>query len=124
MARNSYFLNFMLLKASIIVTRKSYVESPQQNGRVGRKHQYVRRDLLYQSKLPLSFSSYAVLPDVFLSNIVTTTLLRNKSPYHMIHNNSPNVSTFKFFGCLCYATTLQSHGTKLQAQAIKSVFLS
>jgi len=41
-----------------IIHQKSRVEIPRQNGRVERKHQHiinVRRDLLFQSKLPPSF---------------------------------------------------------------------
>jgi len=56
-----------------ILRQRSCVETPQQNGRVERKHQHILnigRALLYQSKLPFSFWSYAFLHVVFLINRV------------------------------------------------------
>jgi hypothetical protein len=54
-----------------IFHHKSCVETPQQNGRVERKHQHilnVGRALLYQSKLPASCWSYALLHATFIIN--------------------------------------------------------
>jgi hypothetical protein len=106
--------------------QKSCVETPQQNGRVERKHQHilnVGRALLFQSKLPKSYWSYAVLHAVFLINRVTTPLLKNQSPYQILYNSIPDSNTFKVFGCLCFASTLQVHRTKLHPKARKSLFL-
>jgi len=41
----------------------------------------------------------------------------------MLYNALPDINSFKVFGCLCYAFTLQAHRTKLQSRARKSVFL-
>jgi len=123
MTLNLCYLPFMLL---MVLHQKSCVETPQQNGRVERKHQHilnVGRALLYQSKLPPSFWSYAIHHAVFLINRVPTPLLENKSPYFLLHHKLPDISLFKVFGCLCYASTLQSHRTKLQTRARKSIFL-
>ncbi|CAJ2636545.1 unnamed protein product [Trifolium pratense] len=109
-----------------ILHQKSCVETPQQNGRVERKHQHllnVGRALLFQSKLPKSFWSYAVLYATFLINRITTPTLHNKSPFQLFHNSIPDMSLFKVFGSLCYATTLTAHRTKLDPRARKSVFL-
>jgi len=81
-----------------------------------RKHQHilnVARALLFQSKLPNIFWSYAVLHSVFLINRVSTPLLKNKSPYKVLYDSLPDINSFKVFGCLCYASTLQAHRTKL-----------
>ena len=73
-----------------IIHQKSCVESPQQNGRVERKHQHilnVARALLFQSKLPKFFWSYAVIHAVFLINRVPTPLLKQKSPYQLLYGS-------------------------------------
>ena len=106
--------------------QKSCVETPQQNGRVERKHQHilnVGRALLFQSKLPASYWSYAILHAVFLINRIPTHLLQGQSPYYVLHQKLPDINTFKVFGCLCHASSLQSHRTKLQTRAGKTVFL-
>lgn len=102
--------------------QRSYVETPQQNGRVERKHQHifnVARTLLFQFKLPKNFLSYVVNHATFLINRVSTPLLNNLSPYQLLYYSLPNVNVFKVFGSLCYASTLQSHRTKLDSRAIK-----
>jgi len=109
-----------------ILHQKSCVEAPQQNSRVERKHQHilnVGRALLFQSKLPNCYWSSVVLHAIFLINRVTTPLLNHKSPYHVLYDKVPDSNTFKVFGCLCFASTLQSHRTKLQSMARKSIFL-
>jgi hypothetical protein len=71
-----------------IVHQRSCVETPQQNGRVERKLQHilnVGRSLLFQSKLPPSFWSYAILHAVFLINRFPTPLLNNQSPYFILY---------------------------------------
>jgi len=81
-----------------IVHHKSCVETPQQNGRVERKHQHilnVAKALLFQSKLPPTFWSYAVLHVVFLINRVSTPLHHNQSPYLVLHNKLPSIDLFK-----------------------------
>jgi hypothetical protein len=109
-----------------IIHQTSCVENPQQNGRVERKHQHllnVGRSLLFQSKLPNKFWSYAVVHATFIINRVTTPLLQNKSPYHLLYNHPPNLEHLKVFGSLCYASTLHIHRTKLDPRARKCVFI-
>jgi len=109
-----------------IIHQRSCVETLEQNGRVERKHQHILNvsgALLSQSKLPNIFWSYAVLHSVFLINGVSTPLLKHKSPYQVLYDILPDIQSFKVFGCLCYASTLQAHRTKLQSRARKYVFL-
>ncbi|KAK2390516.1 putative mitochondrial protein [Trifolium repens] len=104
----------------------SCVETPQQNGRVERKHQHilnVGRALLFQSKLPKHFWSYAILQAVYIINRIPSPLLNNKSPYSLCHNKDPDLTELKVFGCLCYASTIQNHRTKLDTRSRKSVYL-
>jgi hypothetical protein len=104
----------------------SCVETPQQNGRVERKHQHilnVGRALLFQSKLPKQFWSYAILQATYIINRIPSPLLNNKSPYHLRFQHDPDLHELKVFGSLCYASTIQSHRTKLDSRARKSVYL-
>jgi hypothetical protein len=115
---------FFTLKG--IIHQKSCVETPQQNGRVERKHQHilnVGRALLFQSKLPKQFWSYALLHATFLINRVPTPILLNQSPYQVLHNTIPDLSHFKVFGSLCFASTLTAQRGKLDPRARKSLFL-
>jgi hypothetical protein len=116
--------DFFALKG--IIHQKSCVETPQQNGRVERKHQHilnVGRALLFQSKLPKHFWSYALLHATFLINRVSTPLLHKQSPYQVLYNQTPDISQFKVFGSLCFASTLTSHRSKLDSRARKAIFL-
>jgi transposase InsO family protein len=109
-----------------IIHQRSCVETPQQNGRVERKHQHilnVGRALLYHSKLPKSFWSYALLHATFIINRVPTPVLGNMSPYQKFYDQLPDINSFKVFGSLCYASTLTAHRSKLDPRARKSVFL-
>ena len=109
-----------------ILHQRFCVETPQQNARVERKHQHilnVGRALLFQSKLLNCYWSYDVLHVVFLINRVTTPILHHKSSYHVLYDKVLDSDLFKVFGCLCFASTIQSHRTKLQSRARKYIFL-
>jgi hypothetical protein len=109
-----------------IVHQTSCVETPQQNGRVERKHQHilnVGRALLFQSKLPKQFWSYAVLQATYIINRIRSPLLQNKSPYFLRFQIDPNLHDLRVFGSLCYATTLLNHRTKFDSRARKVVYL-
>jgi len=119
------FLLHSFYDSTGILHHRSCVETPQQNGRVERKHQHilnVGRALLYQSKFPASYWSYALLHATFIINRVTSTILHNKSPYQLLHNKVPDIESFKVFGYLCYPSTLQAQRSKLSPRAIKFVF--
>jgi len=40
-----------------------------------------------------------------------------------LYGSLPDINSFKVFGCLCFASTLLAHRSKLQSRARKSVFL-
>ncbi|CAJ2651582.1 unnamed protein product [Trifolium pratense] len=109
-----------------ILHQTSCVESPQQNGRVERKHQHIlniARALLYHSNLPKNFWSYAVLHATYIMNRMPTPVLQNKSPYEILHQSLPDLHDLKVFGSLAYASTLTIHRTKLSPRGRKCVFL-
>jgi hypothetical protein len=109
-----------------IMHHTSCVESPEQNGRVERKHQHllnIGRSLLYQAKIPKMFWSYAIQHATFFINRILTPYLDNKSPYEMMNNNLPDLTNLKVFGSLAYASTLHAHRTKLEPRSRTCIFL-
>jgi hypothetical protein len=109
-----------------IIHKTTCVESPEQNGRVERKHQDILNvgiALLFQANLPKSFLSFVVQHATYLINRLPTNVLNNKSPYELMHNDIPSLEHLKVFGSLAYASTLQSHTTKLEPRSRKCIFL-
>ncbi|GJX97740.1 ribonuclease H-like domain-containing protein [Tanacetum coccineum] len=86
--------------------------SPQQNGIVERKHRQlfnVARSLLFQGDIALNMWSECVLTATYLINRLPTSLLNGKSPYDLVYNKPPSLKHLRSFGCLAYATILNSH---------------
>jgi hypothetical protein len=110
-----------------ILHQTSCVESPQQNGRVERKHQHllnVGRALLFQSNLPKYFWSCAVLHATYdLINRINTPVLQGKSPYEFLLKTLPDLGALKVFGSLAYASTLHVNRTKLSPRGRKCIYL-
>lgn len=109
-----------------IIHQTSCVETPQQNGRVEKKHQHilnVGRALLFQSRLPKQYWPYAILHAAYVINCVPSPLLQNKSLFFLIHGKLPNLENLKVLRCLSQASTLQAHRSKLEPRGRKCVFL-
>jgi transposase InsO family protein len=109
-----------------IVHQTSCVYTPQQNGRVERKHQCIlniARALLIQSKLPPKFWGYAVLHSVYLMNRMPSMAIKGQLPYQLLFKELPDLSMLKVFGCLCYTSTHEAKRTKLDHRSFKCVFL-
>ena len=60
---------------------------------------------------------------VYLINRTPSTAIQNKTPYEMLYNHPPNLSSVRVFGCLVYAATLAHNRTKFQPRARQSVLL-
>jgi hypothetical protein len=109
-----------------IIHHTSCVETPQQNGRVERKHQQILnigRALLIQSNLPKIFWCYAVTHAVYIMNRIPIPILKNKSPYSLLYKCDPDMHLLRVFGSLAFASTLSNHRTKLEPRARKCIFL-
>ena len=83
---------------------RSYVDTPQQNGRVEHKHRHilnVARALRFQAFLPIKFWGDCVLTAAYLINRTPTKLLKGKSPYEVIYGCQPSCNEILVFGSLC-----------------------
>ena len=104
----------------------SCVDTPQQNGRVERKHRHILevvRALRFQAHLPLKFWGECVLTAVHLINLMPTPTLKGKSPYEVLFKRKPNYNHLKVFGSLCYAHNHDKHRDKFSTRAHRCIFL-
>ncbi|GJT64366.1 retrovirus-related pol polyprotein from transposon TNT 1-94 [Tanacetum coccineum] len=85
-----------------IVHETSCVGTPQQNGRVERKHRHIlnmARALRFQSNLPIEFWGECILAVGYLINRTPSVVLHNKTPYEMLHGKPPSFDNLRVFGC-------------------------
>lgn len=64
-----------------------------------------------------------MLTTTYLINRFPTKILKNRTPYEVLFGQAPSYQILKPFGCLCYASTLVVHRTKLDPRLVKYVFL-
>ena len=109
-----------------IVHHTSCVATPQQNGRVERKHRHilnVSRSIMFQANLPIKFWGESVLTAAHLINQTPSSLLHGKSPYECLYGKSPSYDRIKTFGCLCYAHKSSRDKDKFKAKSRKCIFV-
>lgn len=109
-----------------ITHQTSCVETPQQNGRVERKHRHilnVARALLLQGQLPKRFWGESILASTYLINRTPTPILQNKTPYEILHGQPPIYDNLRVFGTLCYARKISRGKDKFDKRSTRCVFL-
>ena len=102
------------------------VGTPQQNGRVERKHQHilnVSRALMFQANLSLRFWGECVLGAVYLINRTPSILLDNKTPFELLCGHAPNFDVLRVFGCLCFAHNQRAKGNKFAPHGRRCIFV-
>lgn len=60
---------------------------------------------------------------IYIINILSSSVLKWKTSYEVLHKKQPDYSVLKTFGCLCCTTNTHPQKTKFKAQALKSIFL-
>jgi len=116
----SYFL------ASGIVHETSCVGTPQQNGRVERKHRHllnVARAIMFQGSLPIQFWGECALNAAYLINRTPSMVLNGKTPYKVLFGKRPSYDHLRTIGCLCYIHNQDHHGDKFASRSRKCVFV-
>ncbi|KAL2249476.1 UNVERIFIED_CONTAM: Retrovirus-related Pol polyprotein from transposon TNT 1-94 [Sesamum indicum] len=109
-----------------IIHQSSCTYSPQQNGRVERKHRHllnVARALLFQASLPIKFWGDAILTATFLINRTPSRLLEWKTPFELLYGHPPQFDHLRTFGSLCFATNINPHKSKFHPRALKCILI-
>ncbi|CAH9080033.1 unnamed protein product [Cuscuta epithymum] len=113
-------------RGSGIIFQTSCVGTPQQNGRVERKHRHilnVARALRFQGNLPISFWGECVLTASYLINRTPSAIHEYKTPYEILFGVPPCYKSLRVFGCLCYAFNMKSKNDKFLSRSRKCVFV-
>ncbi|XP_019084235.1 PREDICTED: uncharacterized protein LOC109125902 [Camelina sativa] len=121
---------FMCLSAYFrekgIVHQTSCVGTPQQNGRVERKHIHilnVSRALLFQAKLPIKFWGESVLTAAYLINHTPSSIHKGYTPYELLYGCKPDYSQLRVFGCACYTHRITRDKDKFGERSRSCVFV-
>lgn len=84
-----------------IIHQTSCVGTPQQNGRVERKHRHnlnVARALRFQANLPIEFWRECVLTIRYLINRTPSQVLKGKTPYEILYGKPHSYDHVRIFG--------------------------
>ena len=109
-----------------IIHQTSCVDTPEQNGRVERRHRNLlemARALKLQAGVPSQFWGDCVLAAAHITNRLPSQVLNNKSPYEVLYNTKPGYEHLKTFGCFVVAYNPDKSGDKLNIRGVPCIFL-
>ena len=110
------------------ILRTTPPHTPQSNGISERYNRILgerTRAMLKHKKLPLFLWPEAMKTITYLSNRTTTVAVGAKqiTPFELLHNEKPNVSHLKCFGCKAFAYNFDPNRRKLDDKAKAGVFV-
>src|SRR3954451_9684205 len=79
--------------------------------------------MMIASSLPPHFWAEAVATSTYLINIQPSAALHGGIPLDRLSGSSPDYSTLRLFGCVCYVLLPLRECTKLTAQSVECVFV-
>ncbi|KAC9748329.1 hypothetical protein E3N88_45306 [Mikania micrantha] len=106
--------------------RMSCPYTPQQNGRVERKHRHIVETglaMMFHAKLPTQYCVDAFSSATFIINRLPTTILDGKSPFELLFHVKPNYSNFRTFGCRVFPYLRDYSTNKLSSRSIPCIFI-
>ncbi|KAJ0392142.1 hypothetical protein ATCC90586_011575 [Pythium insidiosum] len=109
-------------------TRFRFTQSytPQQNGMAERRMRMIMEKalcLLFQGHLPCALWGEAVMTATYLINITPREAIDMRSPYQVWHHRIPTIKKLRVFGCSAYAWIPKDKRTKIEAHAVKCMFV-
>ena len=81
------------------------------------------RALFFQANLPITYWGESLLCATYLINRMPLSVLKNKSPYELLHQSPPVLDHIRTFGCLCYVSTSKVHRSKFDPRSDACVFI-
>ncbi|XP_074284704.1 uncharacterized protein LOC141610110 [Silene latifolia] len=104
----------------------SNVDTPQQNGRVERKHRHIlekARALRFQGNLPLDFWGECIVTAAYLINRTPTHVLHGQTPYEVLYGERPILDSIRVFGSLCYVHNKERPKDKFSERGKRCIFI-
>lgn len=83
----------------------------------------ISRACIHKSNFPVCYGGECLLTSIFLINRFPSSVHDGKTPYELIFVKGPRFDFLKYFGCLCFASTLSHDKEKLEPRALPCVFL-
>lgn len=101
-------------------------ETPQQNGIAERKIRHLVetwKSWLHMKNLPKELWAEGMRCAAHVINRVPLSPINFKSPFEMLFDVKPSVKYFRVFGSICYVHIPDSRRSKLDAKAMKCIFI-
>lgn len=114
------------LQENGIVHRISCPHTPEQNGLAERRHKHFTElglSMMFQCHLPLNLWVEAFATASYISNLLPSSALNNRSPYEMLFKEKPSYRALRVFGSACYPCLRPLQANKFDPKSLQCVFV-